>query len=229
MPSSTPSHRPPRLSRAEQQGQTKQRLLDAAATLFRERGVNGASVEQIAEHAGYSRGAFYSNFADKQALVAALLMQRTEREAEEVGTIVLDPTASFIERMDTLRAWHRERAATANTWLILRTELWLHAVRTGDADLCKQIEEREYFARQQLADGVAAAFADPGMAPPTDPAFLGLIMHALEDGLLIQRLIASDGIADTVVVDAVELLIRAWRTLARENATAPSANVLSHS
>ena len=211
-----PTHAPrTRLSRAEQQEQTRARLLAAAADLFTARGVNGASVEQIAEHAGYSRGAFYSNFADKQALVAALLMERTRREAEEVEGIVLDPAASFAQRMDALRAWHRERAANAGSWLLLRTELWLHAVRTQDADLLRRIEERELFARRALADGVATAFRGPDEAPPADPAFLGLIMHALEDGLLIQGQIAPEGTGDTSIVDAVDLLIRAWRALAR--------------
>ncbi|MGB3329240.1 MAG: TetR/AcrR family transcriptional regulator [Thermomicrobiales bacterium] len=204
---------PARLTRAELQQRTRERLIAAAEALFIERGVNGASVEQIAEHAGFSRGAFYSNFADKQSLVAALLMERTRREADEVGAIVLNPAATFPERMDALRAWHRERARTAHEWLILRTELWLHAVRTGDRALLEQIEERERFARQMLAEGVATAF-DAGTMPPADPAFLGLIMHALEDGLLIQHLIAPEGTSDTVVVDAVELLIRAWRSLA---------------
>lgn len=213
-----------RLTRAEQQEQTKARLLASAAELFAERGVNGASVEQIAEHAGYSRGAFYSNFADKQALVAALLMERTRHEAEEVGAIVLNPDASFAERMEALRAWHRARAVHAREWLILRTELWLHAVRTADRGLLDRIEERERFARQMLAEGIATAFTTPGTepTPPDDPAFLGLIMHALEDGLLIQRLIAPEGTSDTVVVDAVDLLIRSWKALGRENAGSSS-------
>lgn len=207
-----------RLSRAEQQEQTKARLLASAAILFAERGVNGASVEQIAEHAGYSRGAFYSNFPDKQALVAALLMERTRHEADEVGAIVLDPDATFRERMESLRAWHRERAANAGQWLILRTELWLHALRTDDRELLRRISEREYYARRMLAEGVATAFPARGPLPPADPVFLGLIMHALEDGMLIQGLIAPDGTSDTVVVDAVDLLIRAWQALARASA-----------
>lgn len=222
---STSSPRP-RLSRAEQQEQTRTRLLAAAADLFAERGVNGASVEQIAEHAGYSRGAFYSNFPDKQALVAALLMERTRHEAEEVEGIVLDPAATFDQRMDDLRAWHRERAANAGSWLLLRTELWLHAVRTQDADLLRRIAERELFARRALAEGVATAFRSPEEHPPVDPAFLGLIMHALEDGMLIQGLIAPEGTGDTMIVDAVDLLIRAWKTLARaeDRGSAPPAH-----
>ncbi|WP_375424863.1 TetR/AcrR family transcriptional regulator [uncultured Friedmanniella sp.] len=47
--------------------------MSAATTVFAERGVNGASVEEICESAGFTRGAFYSNFADKDALVLALI------------------------------------------------------------------------------------------------------------------------------------------------------------
>ncbi|MGC4193088.1 MAG: TetR/AcrR family transcriptional regulator [Thermomicrobiales bacterium] len=215
MPSGAPSRT--RLTRAEQQEQTRRRILASAADLFAERGVNGASVEQIAEHAGYSRGAFYSNFADKQALVAALLMERTRHEAAEVGAIVLNADATFAERMDTLRTWHRDRAENASRWLVLRTELWLHAIRTGDRDLLRQIAEREYFARRALAEGIPTAFQGPGTAPPADPDFLGLIVHALEDGMLIQGTIAPEGTSDTMIMDAVDLLIRAWQALGREN------------
>jgi AcrR family transcriptional regulator len=52
-----------RLSRAEQQQRTRAALLDAAGEVFAERGFQGASVEAIAERAGFSRGAFYSNFS----------------------------------------------------------------------------------------------------------------------------------------------------------------------
>ncbi|MFJ1766338.1 TetR/AcrR family transcriptional regulator [Amycolatopsis sp. NPDC088138] len=67
-----------RLTRAESREVTKARLLDAAAGLFAEHGVNGTSVERIAERAGYTRGAFYANFEDKGELVAALSGRRLE-------------------------------------------------------------------------------------------------------------------------------------------------------
>jgi AcrR family transcriptional regulator len=53
--------------------QTRERLIAAATAVFAERGVIGASVEQICDSAGFTRGAFYSNFADKDALVLALI------------------------------------------------------------------------------------------------------------------------------------------------------------
>jgi AcrR family transcriptional regulator len=60
---------------SRRRAQTRDRLLVAATHVFAERGVIGASVEEICEAAGFTRGAFYSNFADKDALVLALIEQ----------------------------------------------------------------------------------------------------------------------------------------------------------
>ncbi|MFE6686295.1 TetR/AcrR family transcriptional regulator [Streptomyces sp. NPDC057743] len=201
-----------RLTREESRRQTRDRLLSAAAELFTERGVNGTSVEQIAERAGYTRGAFYGNFEDKNALVAEVLHSRTSREVEEVRALTQDAT-SLADALDRLRAWNRDRAQHLPQWLALRMELVLHALR-NDA-LRPRLAERERLARNAHATGLEQAFATRGVAPPADPAFLALIVHALEDGLLIQRLLTPEGIPDDVVVDAFELLLRSWTALAQ--------------
>ncbi|MEV0676057.1 TetR family transcriptional regulator [Actinosynnema sp. NPDC050436] len=180
-----------RLSRADNRALTKERLLTAAAELFAERGVNGTSLEQIAERAGYTRGAIYSNFPDKNAIAHELLLRRTREEAEEVRALGGD--------FDALRRWNRERAEHLPAWLSLRLELVLHALR--DPAGRPPLAQRETFARQTIAAGLSAG----GTA---DPDFLALIIHALEDGLLIQHLLTPDTVPADVVVDAVEYLLR---------------------
>jgi AcrR family transcriptional regulator len=190
-----------RLTRAESRERTKERLLAAAAELFAERGVNGASVEQIAERAGYTRGAFYGNFEDKHDLVVALLAQRRAREAVEVAALEGDVMAR-------LKEWHAERAEHLPEWFALRTELTLYALRNPDAR--PSAGENERAARELIEASVRATFAARGVEPPADPAFLALIIHALEDGLLRQRYLSPEGTSDTVIADAVELLLRTW-------------------
>ncbi|UOZ08552.1 TetR/AcrR family transcriptional regulator [Amycolatopsis sp. WQ 127309] len=190
-----------RLTRAESRERTKERLLDAAAALFAERGVNGTSVEQIAERAGYTRGAFYGNFEDKHELVVALLDQRRSQEASEVGALSGDVMAR-------LKEWHGERAEHLPEWFALRTELTLYALRNPGAR--PSIGENERAARELIEAGVRATFAARGVEPPAEPAFLALIIHALEDGLLRQRYLSPEGTSDTVIADAVELLLRTW-------------------
>src|SRR5215469_13113802 len=62
-----------RLTREDSRDQTTQRLLDAAQKLFAKKGLDRTSVEDIAETAGYTRGAFYSNFSSKGDLFIELL------------------------------------------------------------------------------------------------------------------------------------------------------------
>ncbi|MDO5498587.1 MAG: TetR/AcrR family transcriptional regulator [Propionibacteriaceae bacterium] len=68
--------------------QTRQRLMDAAALVFAEKGVAGASVEEICEAAGFTRGAFYSNFETKDELCVALQRSLTERFLESLRVAV---------------------------------------------------------------------------------------------------------------------------------------------
>lgn len=219
-----------RLTREEQQEQTRNDLLAAATALFAERGVNGASIEQISERAGYSRGAFYSNFEDKQDLVLALQEARTRREYEEIRALIDANRVGeepFRNQMEALRAWHRERAAHQQSWLALRTELWLFALRHDAPTLRERMATTERFAQHALRGGIAQAMERAGVEPPADLDFLALIMHALEDGLLIQRVIRPEDTTDDLIVDAVDVLIRAWIALAREGATPsdrPSTN-----
>ena len=62
-----------RLTRPERKAATRRELLDAARTVFLRRGFHGASLDEIAEEAGYTKGAVYSNFEDKDALFLAVL------------------------------------------------------------------------------------------------------------------------------------------------------------
>nr|WP_221472146.1 TetR/AcrR family transcriptional regulator [Amycolatopsis umgeniensis] len=202
------------MTREESREQTRQRLLAAAAELFAERGVNGTSVEQIAERAGFTRGAFYGNFDGKHELVVELLRRRTQREAEEVAALS-SGVGSFAEMMDRLRAWNVERAEHLEGWLILRTELALYALRNPEAR--PLVGEGEKSTRALLETSVRTELAVRGAAPPAEPAFLALILHALEDGLLLQRFLSPEGTGDEDAVDAVQLLMRSWTALSRSS------------
>src|SRR5438874_13806771 len=70
-----------RLSRAEQRDLTRTRLLDAAEKVFVDRGFHAASVDEVAEEAGYSKGAVYSNFENKDELFLAVLERRVDSRA----------------------------------------------------------------------------------------------------------------------------------------------------
>jgi len=124
-----------RRSRAEQQQLTRSRLLAAAAEVFAEHGFGGASLDAIATRAGYTRGAVYSNFADKAEILIALI----DREAEAFRT----------ERLPLLLALPDEqRALAVASWLIeddlpeqLFLLLELARLRGADAGASEALEQ----------------------------------------------------------------------------------------
>ncbi len=73
-----------RMTREDSRDQTTQRLLDAAQKLIAKKGLSAASVEDIAEAAGYTRGAFYSNFSSKGDLFIELLRPRPSENDRRV-------------------------------------------------------------------------------------------------------------------------------------------------
>ncbi|MER7130409.1 TetR/AcrR family transcriptional regulator [Streptosporangium saharense] len=199
-----------RLSREQSREETRRRLLASASELFAERGVNGASIEQIAERAGYSRGAFYGNFDGKHELVVELLTRRTEREREEIVELCGQATSSA-HLTDLLRAWHRDRAEHREGWLALRLELLLYALR--NPEIRPLLAERELLAREAITDGVRRELARRDARPPADPNLLSMIIHALEDGLLVQGLLTPGDVGDHTTFDTVTLLLDSWAAL----------------
>lgn len=120
---------PRRLTRAETKARTRARLLEAAAQVFARKGFGGASVEEIAEAAGYSTGALYSNFSSKDQLFIELLDIRTSFRQAEAATITsnqdsdLDAVRGGLNRLLMDVADHDADLAP------LQAELWLYAIR----------------------------------------------------------------------------------------------------
>ncbi|ANY06841.1 TetR/AcrR family transcriptional regulator [Pseudonocardia sp. HH130630-07] len=181
---------------------TRARLLAAAAEVFAESGVAGASVETIAERAGHTRGAFYGHFAGKDELVAALLEERTHREREEVAGLA----AAGGDTWEALREWHRQRSVHVEQWLALRLELVRHTLNRAPGER-SVLAGRETVAREALTGAVAHELG----VDRAGAAFTALVVHALEDGLAIQRAIDPDSVPADAVVAATEMVLRGAR------------------
>jgi AcrR family transcriptional regulator len=109
--------------------QTQARLLDAALDAFAERGFHGTSVEDVCERAGFSRGAFYSNFSSKEELFLALYDRQATRILDTFGEQAPTGEGTLDEVVaDLVAAIPRDRR-----WYLVSTEFALHAVRNPEA------------------------------------------------------------------------------------------------
>lgn len=117
----------PRLTREQSQARTRARLLESARELVAKEGYEGASIERIAEEAGYSKGAFYSNFGSKEELFLDLLEQHAGQDLEELNVLLGSVTEPQIV-IDRISEWSGARA-TDPTWGLLALELFRRARR----------------------------------------------------------------------------------------------------
>ena len=186
-----------RLTRAEAKARTRELLLDAAARVFAQKGLAGASVDEIAAAAGYSIGAVYSNFGSKEQLFVELLKERANDRVTRATEIAADA-----EPAQAQRAFSRLLVEVADKdvdFAPLQAEFWLYAVR--NPELMEAYAERMREPRDLLTELVARSVPDPARAGE-----LSAIVIALFQGLVRMRRVDPDSVPD-------ELFGRALRWL----------------
>ncbi|MFA9430694.1 TetR/AcrR family transcriptional regulator [Egicoccus sp. AB-alg2] len=128
----TPPRR--RRTRAEQQAETRARLVEAAAEVFAAHGFEGASIDLITERAGYTRGAFYSNFSDKAELLLELMRDRMR---EFTGVLPGILAASEEDRIGEAARWLVEQPPPVEVLLLVE----LARLRHDHGDVAALLDE----------------------------------------------------------------------------------------
>ena len=210
-PSDRSRTKPPRPTRAERQAQTRSQLIDAAAQVFARRGFQTASVEEIAEEAGYSHGAVYSNFEGKADLFLAVFedyMAERVRELAETQAALVDD-ASLEVRARALADQWMDRLARDRESFALHMEFLAHAGR--DPQLARRFGTRSSAMREAVARYISHYQQEAGLEPamPTDD--LALILRALGIGLAIESLVSPEAVRHNVYGNFVELLVSLLR------------------
>jgi AcrR family transcriptional regulator len=196
---------PRRLTRAEAKARTREQLLDAAARTFARKGYAGASVEEIAESAGYSIGALYSNFAGKEQLFLELMAARADRRltalAEMLGADD-DPVEALAHML--------ERAADRDGDLVaLRAEFWLYAVRNPETMGALAAQRRQQV--DALIRVIGAAMERRGAPPEVPAADVATVVLAMFQGLVRQRRIDPDRVSGDLFAQGLRWLFAGLR------------------
>lgn len=185
-----------RLTREESRKLTRKRLLDAAEEVFAQQGFHGASVEKVAEEAGYSKGAVYSNFGGKEDLFFALLDRRMDNDPEFWENV---ESAQDLNR-DFARELEEER-----TWNLLTMEFLLYAIREDGAR--EKLAERQRVFRHELAEFFEKLLQEEGGKPPMPAEHLSWLVNALGTGLAVQAYIDPEAYPEGLYGKAVMHLL----------------------
>ncbi|WP_407109844.1 TetR/AcrR family transcriptional regulator [Streptomyces sp. DSM 116494] len=175
---------------------TRANLLEAAFTVFAGKGFGHVSIEEVCEAAGYTRGAFYSNFTGLDELFFALYTERAELIAEQVSGAFaldgpdLDVTAAVDRVTDVLLLDH--------DWLLVKTDFLVHAAR--DPEVARSLLEHRARLRRTIADRLARAHDHTAL-----PAVLGGA-----EGAAHAVVAAYDGVTVQLLLDRDVARARAW-------------------
>ena len=206
-----------RRTQAERRSRSEDALLDAAAQLISERGVQGSSLASIGDRAGVSRGLPTHHFGSKDVLVARLaqraqeriaatMAQTFDRYASQTGD---DPSALDVVRLtvDSYFEMFQHPTADERALLVMWGSTFPSASSVGGMD---DAERRSY---EGLSDVVATGHRDGSIRPDADPDAIAVLIHGLMRGVASLLLASTDAI-DT---DGVRSTCQQWITAALGN------------
>ena len=180
------------MSRAEKTERNRAALLRAARRVFLKRGYHAATLDQIAEEAGFSKGVVYSQFAGKADLFLALLEERIEQRARDNARVARE--AAGPEGIARLLG-HAARTSGADPqWGLVVLEFRVHAAR--DPELNRRYAEAHARTVDELAGTVAAAYERAGAAPPASPRELAHLLLALSTGAQLEHTVDPQALSE---------------------------------
>ena len=205
-----------RLTRAEQAGRNRVLVLDAARRVFLARGYHNATLEQIADEAGFSKGVVYSQFASKADLFLALLDARIAERAEENARLA-ESLPGDDQGLLALVGHLTAGDQLTRGWQLLVIEFRVHAAR--DAELSRRYAAAHARTIEALAGVLAAISARSGQEPAMELRQLAELMLGLSVGVTLEQAASPDALGGREAAEQVARVLQplVWpRTLAAE-------------
>jgi AcrR family transcriptional regulator len=195
---------PVRLTRDEKRAQTRDALIDAAARVFARQGFHGASLDEIAEAAGFSKGAIYSNFDSKEDLFLQVL-DHHDRQQRAALAEALARGSTLEERLRSLGEWFDRMVEEERDWSLLTLEFSMYAARNPSLREALAAHHRQ--SKEAVADLIERQSADLGFPLADDPGRLAQAVQALGTGISIHRLVDPEAMANDLFPEAVARLL----------------------
>lgn len=188
-----------RLTRAESAALTRRRLLEAAQRVFFERGFHGASLEAVAEEAGLTKGAVYSQFASKADLFLAYQEERNQRTIERAGERLAELEPGDWPPDVIIEHWRSRLLDEPPEQALLVIEFWASACR--DPEVHRRFSDQHDRLLRRVAGDLDAASERLGAALPMPALDLVRLSSGIAHGLTLEQLMDRE----TVDARMVEL------------------------
>ena len=210
----------PGVSRRERHARTREELIAAAGAVFARRGLERASIDEIAAEAGYTKGAFYSSFRSKEDLFLAIVDERFEAEVDRLDAVLVpggdDPQGQARQAaVDVVRT-----VGADPDWARLFFEFTLRASR--DAEFREHLAARYETLRERLA-AIYSRWAEdfPG-EPPVAFEEIATMTYCMANGFLLEQLIEPE-LSDELNGTMFAIFFRGLQAMAADRAEAGEA------
>ena len=180
-----------RLTRAEKKAETRARLLESATAVFAEKGMARGSIDDVAEHAGFTKGAFYANFASKEELFLALLDEHFADVLERVDRAISGDDDLLDQAREGAASFMRFIAADPD-WERLFFDFSAHAMR--NEGFRAELVDRRRALRAGIATLLQRRVDQLGIEPPVPVPDIAMMVFAMADGIALQRLLDPDAL-----------------------------------
>jgi AcrR family transcriptional regulator len=182
-----------RLTRKEKQAQTRACLMHSAARVFARRGLQQASIDEVAEDAGFTKGAFYANFKNKEELFLAMLDERFAKRIEDIESVIAGEGTA----VEKARRYGDSFARTLRSdpeWERLFFEFSAYAVR--DEDFRQELVTRYRAMRERIAAALRSESEQYGKEPTLPFEQVALMTAAMSNGFALEKLLEGDAVPD---------------------------------
>jgi len=207
----------PRLTRKEKQAHTRECLMQSAARVFTRRGLQQASIDEVAEDAGFTKGAFYANFKSKEELFLAMLDERFSERIEEIERVIAGEGTT---------AEKAQRAGDDFTQMIVADREWQRLFFEFSAYAARNDEFREELVTRyrSMRDRIAAALRARAEAAGFESALpydqIALMTCAMANGVALEKLLEGEEVPDDLYGTMLTLLFAGLDSLKRAAVTA---------
>jgi AcrR family transcriptional regulator len=183
----------PHLTRKQKQAHTRLCLMEAATRVFTKRGLQQASVDEVAEDAGYTKGAFYANFKSKEELFLAMLDERFAERVEELDRII-SSSGDMEEQARAAGSDFSRYVAADPEWQRLFFEFAAYAAR--NEDFRQELVTRYRTLRERVAELFQRRADEAGLESPMSAQDVAMMTFAMANGFALERLLEPEAVPD---------------------------------
>jgi AcrR family transcriptional regulator len=194
-----------RLTREESRARTRELVLDSASVIFRRDGFHQASIDEIAEQAGFSRGAVYSSFANKEEFFLALHDREAQQRVQLIAERIV-ATGSLEDAARTAASTFYERDLEDPGWSLLMAEFTVHAAR--NPDVARRFREQDHALREASTQLIKAICEKDGVqCDERDADEVVTLMLAVGCGITLEQQIAPAAVSPAMIEDLYAAIV----------------------